>query len=242
MRRKVIFTFQSVQIWLNSIFVFLTKIKGVSMSAFNDIKESKSFRLVLGFVLGVVFTQYFNQNQPLQYDITHSLSDDIKALLIANLNVQQPQALPATVVHCNQSNTVPNTRSSRMVTDEGMKTPDWKPPENPKQKPTNNTGVDESTDDKSTATIPEDEEEEFHEGDGQEEPEIVQEEIGPAAINWPGYNAGQIVPLETVNTSTGQVGSTTPTFPPASVNDTLPPEDSYTGSIEVVIQRPKKGS
>lgn len=210
------------------------------MSALNDIKESKSLRLVIGFIAGVLFTQYFAQNQiqTQSHQVEHSLSDDVVSVLIASLNQQKPQALPATVVHCNQNNTIPNTRSAPMVTDEGMKAPTWTPPENPKQKQKSNSGVDDT----STENTSIEEEEDIQEGEEQEEQEIVEEVLSPAAINWPGFNTGQIVPQEVVNTSNGQIGSTTPVFPPAVVDDVLPPEDSNTGSIDVVINRPKKGS
>lgn len=208
------------------------------MSLMKDIKESKSIRLVIGFVGGILISPYLVQNQPLPYQVIHSLSDDIKGLLVANLNAQRPQALPATVVHCNQTNAIPNTRLAPMVTDEGMKAPTWTPPENPKQKPKSNTGADN----KSPDTTPKDEEEDFQEGEEQEEHETVKEALSPVAVNWPGYNTGQIIPQEVVDTSNGQIGSITPTYPPAVVDDVLPPEDNNTGSFEVVIQRPKKGS
>lgn len=210
------------------------------MSALNDIKESKSLRLVIGFIAGVFFTQYFAQNQAQtqSHQVVHSLSDDVVSVLIASLNQQKPQALPATVVHCNQNNTIPNTRSAPMVTDEGMKAPTWTPPENTKQNQQSNSGADDT----STEETPIEEEEDFQEGEEQEEQEIVEEVLSPAAINWPGFNTGQIVPQEVEGNSTGIVGSTTPTYPPAVIPDVLPPEDSNTGSMYLVIDRPKKGS
>lgn len=210
------------------------------MSALNDIKESKSLRLVIGFVAGILFTQYFSQNQvqTQSHQVVHSMSEDVMSILVASFNQQKPQALPATIVHCNQSNTVPNTRLAPMVTDEGMKAPTWTPPGNPKQNQKSNSGADDT----STEETHIEEEEDIQKGEEQEEQEIVEEVLSPAAINWPGFNTGQIVPQEVEGNSTGIVGSSTPMFPPAIIPDVLPPEDSYTGSIDVVINRPKKGS
>jgi hypothetical protein len=218
------------------IFFIKTKIKGGMMSIMKDIKESKSFRLVIGVGLGIWISPYLVQNQPLSHDIKHSLSDDMKGFLIANLNVQKSQDSPATVVDCNQTNAIPNTRLAPIATDEGMKAPAWTPPDNPTQNPTN-TGED----DKSPDNILIDDAEDVPEGEEQETA-IVEDDSIPVAINWPGYTTGQTMPQEVVDTSNGQVGSTTPSYPKASVDDVLPPEDNNTGSFNVVIQRQKKGS
>jgi hypothetical protein len=209
------------------------------MSLISDIKESKNIRFVLGMVFMFVFMTY-NDHKNNAPELTHSLNAQTQQFLLAALNLQKSPAQPVTNLYCNQKNAYPMSSGRELTsTDNGTDVAPWKEPESTKTK-SQKESVDGNT---PTDTSSDEEEEDNKDGEYQEVEEIAEVEI-PYVINGlPVSTVGLSIPQEVIDAATYDILESEPlTYPTTHFEDILPPEGNNTGSLTLLIERPKKGS